>query len=463
MIKLRTKLYLSYIAIIVIFSLVIVGFINIILRDQFASFAKDKISSKNNEIVNDISKQYTQKNQWNTVLIETIGMKALESGMLVKVKDVNGSVVWDARSHNSGLCTTMIKSMSENMSDLYLNWDGEYVENEFDIYVENEKIGLIEIGYIGPYYFNDMDASFISNMNKIIYSLGGIFLIISVMIASFLAKNFLEPISEVINLTQSISKGDFKQKIQKKSNIYEFNNLANSINTLSNNLEEQKRLRKRLTEDIAHELRTPITNLQSHVEAMIDGIWEVDKNRLNSLLDESKRISRLIRNLEELEALESDEIKLNKSKIEVSKILESIIFSLGKDLKQKNVNIKYQIKENTIFADSDKISQVLINITRNAVKYSSNNGDVEIKVEKIENIIQIKIKDYGIGIKEEDINHIFERFYRGDKSRNRKTGGLGIGLSISKAIVEAHNGYILVNSKEGSGAEFIVGIPDEEV
>jgi signal transduction histidine kinase len=286
-------------------------------------------------------------------------------------------------------------------------------------------------------------------------------LFLSLFIAAFMAKRLSTPISRVIDTARKISKGYYQDRITEKSDTKEISQLTETINNLAETLERQEMLRKRLTADVAHELRTPLATLQSHMEAMIDGVWKPDIDRLKSCHEEIVRISRLVGELEKLAKYESESLILNKTSFDVSQLIQNIIRNFEMDFVNKGLDIKFYGEKEIVFADKDKISQVIINLLSNALKYTPEGGRVEVKVEGSGDMINIIVKDTGEGISPEDLPYIFERFYRADKSRNRLTGGAGIGLTIAKAIVEAHKGRIQANSKINEGTEFIVSLPKQ--
>lgn len=274
-----------------------------------------------------------------------------------------------------------------------------------------------------------------------------------------MAKRLSTPITRVINTAQMISKGYFGDRATEKSTTTEISQLTTTINDLADTLEKQGILRKRLTADVAHELRTPLATLQSHMEAMIDGIWKPETERLKSCHEEIMRISRMVGDLEKLARYESENLILNKSEFDLSELIQHIIKNFESDFLNKNIEINFYGEEEVIVADRDKISQVIVNLVSNALKYTSSGGSVEVSVKGAEDITEVCVKDNGPGIPSEDLPYIFERFYRADKSRNRMTGGSGIGLTITKAIVEAHKGKIAVQSVKDEGSEFVVSLP----
>jgi len=224
-------------------------------------------------------------------------------------------------------------------------------------------------------------------------------------------------------------------------------------------LDTQESLRKRMSADVAHELRTPLATLQSHMEAMIDGIWEPDISRLKSCHEEIMRIGRMIGDLENLARFEGENLHLEKTEFELSQWAQAIVQNFEGDFQAKGVSIRLKASEQRVFADRDKLSQILVNLLSNALKYTDSGGMTEVCIQGDESIAELVVQDTGIGIPEEDLPYIFERFYRADKSRNRLTGGSGIGLTIAKSLVEAHNGTLSVESIFEKGTTLTVRIP----
>jgi len=260
-------------------------------------------------------------------------------------------------------------------------------------------------------------------------------------------------------MANNMGKGGYKQKLEYESNITEIDNLISSINGLAHKLDEQENLRKRLTTDVAHELRTPLTNVQTHVEAMIDGIWEPSKERLNSVNEEVIRLTHLVNELKNLAKFDSEKSKLELIEVDLSGVITNAIYNNQGRALEKNINITSHIEDISLYLDKEKITQVVVNLLSNAIRYTNKNGNINIRAYRENNNIKIHFKDDGIGIPKEKLNDIFERFYRVDESRSKGTGGIGVGLTIVKSIVDLHGGSIYVDSVEGKGSEFVVILP----
>ena len=459
--SLRTKLSLSYIFIALTSILFLSILANVFLEKQFKEYIINQQEELSKNTVNLIGQQYKGDGKWDGNTIEIIGMNALEQGLIIKVRDADGKMVWDATIHNNGLCTQMLTHMAQNMTSRYPNWEGGYIETSYPVKYNFEEVGGVEIGYFGPYFFNDNDLAFINTLNKIFIGVGIFSLFLALGLGAVMAKRVSNPISRVIKAAQFISKGYFTERIVHESSTKEIGQLTSTINELADTLEKQDILRKRMSADVAHELRTPLATLQSHMEAMIDGIWKMDIQRLQSCHDEIMRISRLVGDLEKLARYENENLVLNKMEFDISELIQNLLKNFEFDFANKGVEISFQGQTEKIIADKDKISQVLVNLMSNALKYTPQGGSVDIISTNSDNETQIMVKDTGLGISQEDLPYIFERFYRADKSRNRMSGGAGIGLAIVKSIVDAHKGKITVQSELNKGSEFIVTLPKQ--
>lgn len=300
----------------------------------------------------------------------------------------------------------------------------------------------------------------LKDMKNLIIGVSLLMIIVVIAVSVFLSQKISKPIIVVSKMTDFIKMGGYDQKLEYESSIVEIDNLINSINELSRELYKMENMRKNLTSDISHELRTPLTSIQTHLEAMIDGIWEPSKERLNSVNEEVIRLSHLVNQLKNLAKFDSYEDKLNLKNENLTQLIKNIIYNNESYALDKNIRIKYELEDVNANIDKEKISQVIINLISNAIRYTNLNGEILIKLYKKSDFIKIIVKDNGIGIPEESLDYIFERFYRVDKSRCRNTGGTGVGLTICKSIVDLHKGKIEVKSKLNEGSEFIITLPN---
>lgn len=458
--KLKTRLSLSYI----LLAFFLVGLIsvltNVFLERQFKDYVIKELEAKNTETAKLISQQYDSgQKKWNQYTIENIGVNALEQGQIIRVEDLGGNTVWDATVHNNGLCIEMIEHMANNMTDRYPGFKGSYMVNKYPLEKDGAVIGNMHVGYYGPFYFTDNDLAFITTLNKLVVVAGLLSLLLALILGNFTARRLSAPISKACEAAREIGRGNYNSRIKDDSNTLEIEELTSTVNELANGLEKQETLRKRLTADVAHELRTPLATLQSHLEAMIDGIWEADKVRLESCHEEVLRIGRMVGDLEKLARYENENLVLDKVEFDLLDLIQQQLNNFQAEFLNKRVKIEFDGEPVVLYADRDKISQVVVNLLSNALKYTSEGDVVQLRLESNREQATLRVWDTGIGIDPDDLPHVFERFYRADKSRTRETGGAGVGLAIVKAIVAAHAGSITVDSAKNEGTTFTVTLP----
>ncbi|MDR7811065.1 HAMP domain-containing sensor histidine kinase [Lacrimispora sp.] len=458
--SLRKQLSLS----ILLTLLVTIGLIgllsNWVINREFEKYITELGRERRENIVDDLSRQYDGfKRNWKLDYVHAIGMNALYDGYIVKLYDAGGNMVWDAENHDMSLCGQIMNEISARMEER--GAEGGFVDHTFEIDQNGKKVGAVSIKYYGPFFMNEADFNFINVMNTVLLVIGILSSACSVVVGCLLARRISRPVTKTAYIAKQISKGNYDIRFEPGTRIRELDDLADAINHLSDALKTQEGLRKQMTADVAHELRTPLTALSSHLEAMIEGLWDATPERLKSCHEEVMRLGTLVEDLGQLAKIESENLVLNKTRIDLLEIVQTVSDTMEGEISKKNLSLS--IEGSPVFAEADKnrFSQVVANLLSNAVKYTPEGGAIEIKVYEMDRWGIVKVKDTGIGIPEAELPLIFERFYRTDKSRNRKFGGAGIGLAIVKSIVAAHDGTVTVESVKEQGSCFTVSIPKE--
>lgn len=458
--NLKTKLTISYVFLSLFLVTLLLVASNYLLEKKFQSYIINTQEKKNTNIVDYVANEFGENGETPSIYsLETIGHTALSQGLILMVSDLNNDELFCMSTMDSEICDNMIESMRAHMASVYPDFNGMYVEKEYDVIKNDIKVGTVTLGYYGPFYYNDEDIQFLDVLNKIFISVAILFLIIATLLGIFMANRIAKPIKKVIDKTRQIESGNYNDRLTFASKTVEINQLIHSVNTLADTLEMQQISKKRMARDYAHEFRTPLAALQSNLEAMIDGIWEPTVMRLESCREEILRLSRMISDIENIVKIENESFELHKTNFDLSSVVEQVVLTFQPDMVTKNLNIITNLTQCDLYADKDKIIQVIINLLSNAIKYTDSGGNITINIIKYSNKIELIFADTGIGIAAEDLPNIFEHLYRTDKSRNRNTGGSGIGLSVVKAIVDAHGGTIEAKSKLALGSEFKVTFP----
>ncbi|WP_068774800.1 cell wall metabolism sensor histidine kinase WalK [Paenibacillus sp. FJAT-26967] len=238
----------------------------------------------------------------------------------------------------------------------------------------------------------------------------------------------------------------------------ELSELGTSINELAEQLQKMEKIRVTMTEDIAHELRTPLATLKSHMRALEDGIWEPTPERIHSCYEEIERLADLIVELEALNELDSPVFRLARSEVELDPLLQKVTHLMSAAFCEKEVRLTLKaVPDIKLYADRDRLTQIVVNLLSNALKFTPPQGEVTVEAREEKSSVLLTVRDTGAGISPTDLPYLFERFYRGDKSRNRKSGGSGLGLAIVQKLVQAHGGEVWAESSQG--AVFYVRLP----
>lgn len=454
-VRLRTQLTVSFVATALICVVLIGVLSNLQLEKHFKEYVRQNQEKKNREIIGLITAKAARDGAWDRQAIEDIGLYAMEQGLMLDVRDAQGNTVWSAEDCSPGNCEAMMQSMSRNMGGR----PGELTQEQYPVQRNGAAMGTIWLRYYGPVYYDDLDLHFIQTLNHIFIGVGLFSLALAITLGVLLSRRISGPVTRVIRTTQSIAQGTYTDRVHPDTGVVEISQLTDSVNNLAQSLEQQEALRRRLTGDVAHELRTPLATVQSHLEAMIDGIWEPTAERLNGCHDEITRLARLVSDLERLAFYEAESLMIQKSPVVLQEFAQQLVDGFEAEAIRKGVRLCVLCGDTVLSADRDKLSQVLVNLLSNALRFTGEGGTITIGAEEEPGLVRLTVSDTGAGIAAEHLPHIFERFYRADVSRNRLTGGSGIGLALVKAITEAHGGQVSAISVEGQGATFNLIFP----
>lgn len=460
--SLNFKVIVPSIVIIIIVTLLTVVISKFYFDKKFGDYIMIKNQNTVQNILMELSEQYSD-NKWDYKGMEKISYNALDKGIIVALYDKEDKEIMNIEKNSKDKCNRIMNFIKSSMEGKYGSTTSQFEPVYYPLIKSGEKIGEVRVKFYGPIFYMQNELVFLDIVNKIILGIGVLLILASTIMGFIISRSITRPINKLMTKAKYISKGEYDKKIEINTDILEINDLINSINNLSQSIKEQENIRKRLTGDISHELKTPLTNIQSHLEAMIDGIWEPTEERLLSVKEEAERLSSLVSDMQKLNKYDESSIKLKKDNVNISDIICFVIFQFSNLAKSKNIKIEYEKKNINLYCDKDKITQALVNILSNAIRYSNEGSTIFIEEKLKDNKVIISIEDQGIGISEEDLKYVFERFYRADKSRTRATGGTGIGLTIVKSIVSSHGGEVKLESKLGEGSKFTIILPKEKI
>ena len=281
--------------------------------------------------------------------------------------------------------------------------------------------------------------------------------LVSLIFSYILSRKITKPIKAIGDAAKAFSKGEFKERV-KVSGRDEISKLSETFNKMADDLEKIENLRRSFVANVSHELRTPMTTIIGFIDGILDGTIPEDthKDYLSIVLSESKRLSRLVSDLLDIVRMEEDEFKLDVSEFDINEMIRRLIIGFERRIEEKNISVNVNFSSHVceVFADSDGISRVLTNLIDNAIKFTNDNGSIDINIKLAKSDVVVTIRNSGDGILDIDRKHIFDRFYKADKSRGINRDGTGLGLYIVKNILYMHGRDIAMNSVAGEFTEF---------
>jgi len=277
-----------------------------------------------------------------------------------------------------------------------------------------------------------------------------------------LYTRFGKPLEQLFDAIDKVEEGNLSVRVpEARSDM--FSNLITRFNKMVAELERADQQRRNLTADIAHELRTPLHIIQGNLEGILDNVYQPTPEHINSTLDETKLLTRLVNDLQTLSLAEAGQLPLHPTRLRLADLIQDLSASFSSQAVAQGIHLKTNISDpnQMLSADNDRLNQILSNLLSNALRHTPEGGTISIETESIagaERGVRIKVKDTGAGIASTDLPFIFDRFWRGDKSRSERSHS-GLGLAITKQLVLAHGGTIDVQSEVGKGTTFTIMLP----
>lgn len=301
------------------------------------------------------------------------------------------------------------------------------------------------------------ERTFVESYHQSLWWIGFLFAGVGLVVSYFLSGNITRPLRQLSQAAEKIRQGDLKQEVPVDTQD-EVGQLAEVFNQMSAELAANESNRQELLANIAHELKTPLAVLQGHLESMLDGVEEPAPDKLFSMQEEVMRLTRLVGDLRDLSLAQVHRLELHLQPVDLDEKVERAADMLEPLLEEKKLRFVKELAPGLPARqlDPDRLNQILYNLITNAIRYTHPGTSILLKTEPAGDRVRLTIADEGPGIAPEDLDHIFEQFYRGDKSRNRASGGSGIGLSLAKSFVEAQGGTITARNRKEGGAEFVV-------
>jgi len=384
---------------------------------------------------------YTQNQSWSGVqtLVEQMGQI---TGERIVLADDVGRIVADSAN----------KLVGQTVGQ-------DWVEPVALIVQRGAPVGAVYANPLGPADDPQREA-FLASINHALLLAAGAAGLAAVLLTLVLSRRILRPVEALTAAARQMERGDLSQRVEVHSQD-EIGELAQAFNAMADGLARLEELRRNMVTDVAHELRTPLSNIRGYLEALQDGVIETKPEVIDSLHEEAMLLNRLVDDLRELTLAEAGQLKLERRPVAPADLVDRALEAARAQAAAKGIALQADLSEDLplVDIDSQRIGQVLGNLLSNALTHTPSGGKIVIAARAKQLKVEVSVSDTGEGIPPEDLPYVFERFYRADRSRSRATGGTGLGLSIAKQLVEAHGGRISAASQVGQGTTFTFTLP----
>jgi len=434
----QAKLLVAFVLIVLLTSIVGYLFINQSVNRAFSEFLSGAYTPQDRAVLQLVRGYYEQTGDLDAVL------RFLQRGrpeIPVLVVDAAGSVVYAPDSRYIG----------RHLSNAQLN-EGEAFA------LENGEIWTLIPSRIilGQ---DILERTFLHSTRRALWFAGLAALAVAILLSLFLLRQLTRPLHRLDAATRRIARGEFGEPVGIHT-ADEIGRLARSFDEMSASLAEAERTKRRMIADVSHELRTPLAAVRSALEGLRDGLIEPTPDTLAALHDKILLTTRLVRDLHQLSLADAGRLSIHPYPCHVGELVESIVETIGVQLEDSNVRLdrKIPIGLPPIVVDRQRIEQVLLNLLANAIRHTPESGMISIAATSRDEGVLVSVCDSGPGLTEDDLRHVFDRFYRADDART-SDGGAGLGLSIAKALVDAHGGRIWAENATAGGACFHILLP----
>ena len=323
-----------------------------------------------------------------------------------------------------------------------------------------QTVGFLLAAPPGWGQLQPQEQSFLDQINQALLLAGVLAGALSILLGLGFSRGLTAPVARLTAAARCIAGGDLSQRVPETGSA-EMAVLGRAFNQMAADLGKAEELRRNLVADLAHELRTPLSVIQGNLRAILDEVYPLEQAEIAVLYDETRLLSRLVDDLRELALAEAGQLRLERQPVAPSDVVNRAVAAARAQASARGIALRADLQENLPLVDVDpqRIEQVLGNLLNNALIHTPSGGEVVVTVRMRGGEFAVSVRDSGEGISPEHLPHVFERFYRADRSRSRATGGTGLGLAIVKQLVEAHGGRISVESQVGQGAAFTFTLP----
>ena len=424
------------------------GVLSYVWEQHFQTYTRENVQRIADTTAASISSRYQDGQQWYSgALSPASTVHDLNNSVGVQVIDTAGNVLYDDSN-----------TMDANGVSLAPQ-DRESLATSFIVDSEDNIVGTVKVWVYGSNtLLTQADQEFRDKSYQAMVFSAVLAIAIALFVGVMFARNLVDPINRISRAARAFGKGDLSARTNLEG-YDEIARLGKTFDTMAEAVEKDRKLERRLTTDVAHELRTPLMAIQSTVEAIMDGVFEADEERLDTINSEVQRLSRLVDAILKLSRLENRGVPLREEIVNVGELISGLISTHEAYVHDSGLELYYRADPDVyVYGDPDLIRQATANLISNAVRYTPE-GSITVSVKQGELMAAISVADTGIGLSKEEAKMVFSRFWRADAGRNREQGGLGVGLSVVKEIVDQHGGWVRVEGEPNVGATFTIFLP----
>ncbi len=448
--------------------LVLVGVVAVVWSGVFSDYTRANMTDIAQSTAQRLAQEYELNGKWSTSYLASVADSTLSSDDIgLQVVDAEGTIIYDD-SWPAAAMVGSTQGSSEPSSHSLISsapTDAAASVTRDITLTDGTVVGQVRLWVFGSdALLSKADTAFRDRTFNAMFLASIIAVAISVIIGILVSRMLTNPLRRITGTAKQIRDGDLSARTGLKGDD-EIDRLGETFDEMATSLEKDLKHERRITSDVAHELRTPLMAMLATVEAMQDGVLPADDEHLETVASETRRLSRLVQQMLDLSRMENRTAPLKLEQIDTVRFVRRIVDSQQQLFNAHDLRLRFsddtQGRPSGIEADPDMVTQAVVNLMSNAMRYTPEGGWVVVSVRTSRRNVQIIVSDTGIGIAKEDLSRIFGRFWRADASRAREAGGLGVGLSVTKQIVERHHGYISVESELGKGTTFTIHLPRE--
>jgi signal transduction histidine kinase len=456
--KLWVRLTLAFVLVTLVGVSTVALLANRSASSQFRRYlARSEMMSWGN-LADDLAAYYERQGSWDgvEVVFEDAGGPMMQHGWgkgqmrgggpSILLADGQGLIVYDSQGRYVG------ETLSPSEQELVVS-----------IQANGQTVGFLLAAPPGWGQLGAQEQGFLDQVNRALLLAGVLAGVLSILLGLGLSRGLTAPVARLTAAARRIAGGDLSQRVPETGSA-EMSALGRAFNQMAADLEKAEELRRNLVADLAHELRTPLSVIQGNLRAILDGVYPLEQAEIATLYDETRLLNRLVEDLRELALAEAGQLRLERRPVSPADLVNRATDAVRAQAAARGVALQADLLEHLppVDIDPQRIEQVLGNLLNNALIHTPAGGEIVVTARLMGSEVEVSVRDTGEGISPEHLPHVFERFYRADRSRSWVTGGTGLGLTIAKQLVEAHGGRIEVESEVGRGTQFTFTLPVAE-